>query len=217
MNFAFDFPFYFLVGVYVAQVGLTSFYKPWRMRRYYVRLAELYPPAEYPRLYPESPEALNRRRTILRRLDAFIGIVGLVAILSSLLFWDKDMTNPGPRDLLHPIVANGLFLSLMLRRTLWAPQFKRADPFISHDDLLRLRRQRMRMLFLGCGICALFFLFIAAARVGSLGFEPNISYMFVLLCLFFIAQSLLLARYLTRMLDQTDFSVYRGSHSPTGI
>ena len=124
----------------------------------------------------------------------------------------------GPQDLMIiGIVANGLFLSLMLRRTLWAPQFKRADPFISHDDLLRLRRQRMRMLFLGCGICALFFLFIAAARVGSLGFEPNISYMFVLLCLFFVAQSLLLPRYLTRMLDQTDFSVYRGSHSPTGI
>lgn len=303
MNFAFDFPFYLLVGVFVVQVVLTSFYSPWKIRGHYRQLVEKYPPAEYPRLYPESPEVLERKQTMLRLLNAFIGIVGLLAIAASVLFWEKDMPNLGLRDLLHPLfvissycgiqvvpaliyarwawlaakrlrdlgppthrsatlqrlkitdyvspalvvfglastatalvlsaywlvngmgprdlmiivtLATWLFLSLMLRRTLWAPQFKRTDPFMSQDDLFRQRTFRMRALFRGCGIGALFFLSIATARVGIPGFEPNISYFFVVLCLLFIAHSLFLSRFLTRMLDETDFSVYRASHDPSG-
>jgi len=300
MNFEFDFPFYLLVGVYVLQVVVTSFYSPWLMRRRSRQLVENYPPAEYPRLYPESPEVLKGKQTILRRLNSFIGVAGLLAILASLLFWKKDMPNLILRDFLHPLfviscycgiqvipaliyarwgclaagrlremgtptrrsatlqrlkitdyispalvvfglastltafilsaywlmngmgpqdvmikvtVASGFPLSLLLHRTLRAPQFKRPDPFMSQDDLFRQRSLRMRVLFLGCGICALFFFFIAAARVGILGPEPNISYIFVFACLLFIVQSLSLSRFLTRMPEQRDFSVYRTPQS----
>jgi hypothetical protein len=300
MIFSFDFPFLLLVGLFVAQVAMTSFYSPWEIGRYYRQLVDKYPPAEYPRLYPESPDALEGKQTILRRLNALIGAVGLLAILASLLFWKKDMANQGLRDFLHPLfvistycgiqvvpaliyarwrrlaakrlremgaptrrsatlrrlkitdyispalvlfglastatafilsaywlasgmgprdvmimvtVASALFLSLMLHRVLWAPQFKRTDPFMSQDDLFRQRNRRMRALFRACGICALLFLFIAAARVGVFGFDINLSFVFAIPCLLFIAQALSLPRSLARMLEQRDFSVYRAPHS----
>lgn len=301
MSFEFDIPFYMLVGIYFIQVVVISFYSPWVIRRYYLKLVELYPPAEYPHLNLVSPELLKGKRPILRHLEAFIGIVGLLAITASLLFWQKDMPNLVLRDFLHPLfvissycgiqlvptliitlwqrkilkqfrdmklptrrsailqrlkitdyispalvvfglattsttlilsaywllnamgprdlmisvaIINAIMLSLLLHRTFWVPQFKRTDPFISHDDLFRQRKRQLDTLFRGWGFGALIFLTIAAGRVGIFGSNTNLSYGFAMICLLFIAQSLYLSWGLARLLDQTDFSVYRAADNP---
>lgn len=299
MNFASDFQFYLAIGMFAVQVVVVSFYSPWRIRRYYQRLVKHYPPAEYPGLYSVYPELRNEELVTPGHRDTFIGIVTLLAILASLLFWQYDRTNAfiwllnpifiggiywvvqgililnePPRawqamrqlsdkeapvrrsatlqglkitDYISPILVifglattssafilivyflvNGVgshnssisivwivacvfLLYEMLCRTLWAPQFKRLDPFISHHDLFRQRRLHMRTLF-GCsGIVALYIWYSFAVRLWIPDPASNIVYNFPMICMLWIVASLFRFWSVVRNLDRVDFSVYRMS------
>jgi hypothetical protein len=64
-------------AVYLSQVLLISLYLPSKLLRHSRRLIEAFPPSEYPKLYPEPLERIERKLRVYRNLNTGLLLLGL--------------------------------------------------------------------------------------------------------------------------------------------
>ena len=82
-----------LYTVFLSQVLLISGYIPWKILSKVRYIVQKYPPADYARLYPASLDAMNNAQRNYRVLNAIILSIGLILILSGIVWPSKEMLN----------------------------------------------------------------------------------------------------------------------------
>jgi hypothetical protein len=80
-----DFEMFVLAVVFASQIWVLSFLSPWQRRRSHEFIAERYPPADYPRLYPVPKEQLDRRFALFMPVHFTIGVACVVLLVVGLL------------------------------------------------------------------------------------------------------------------------------------
>jgi hypothetical protein len=81
-----DFETSLMTVVFASQIGVLSFFTPYRRRRNHEFMVTSYPPAEYPRLYPVPKEAMDRRLALFRPVHFAIGVASVAALVAGLLY-----------------------------------------------------------------------------------------------------------------------------------
>jgi hypothetical protein len=72
--------------VFALQVGVLSFFTPYRRRRDYEFVVTSYPPTEYPRLYTVPKEAMDRRFALFGPMRLAVGVASIAVLTAGLLY-----------------------------------------------------------------------------------------------------------------------------------
>jgi hypothetical protein len=106
--------------VYLSQVLLISHYVPSRVLRRARDLIETYPPATYPKLYPERLASIERKLRVFRDLNTALLLLGLGLLAAA---WVFDYRIAARYGAYPTVVAHGIYtllqLSPMIVLSLW--------------------------------------------------------------------------------------------------
>ena len=93
-----------IVGVFCSQILVLSFLTPRRRNRFYSLMFTRYPPQEYPRLYPVTPERIQRVQSFFKPLHVVCGVGAAVTLGVGLV-----------RDMGAPQLARWMFICLLVQ------------------------------------------------------------------------------------------------------
>lgn len=115
MYTVFDFQFYMMMVIFMVFIPLGTIYAPWIIRKTIQYLDKNYPRDQYPGVISISPKVLIG----LTYLDIFIGVITMLALVFSLLFWQPQVESTFIQEFYPFNIIESISIYLFVRAILW--------------------------------------------------------------------------------------------------